>query len=87
MRDEPQYSINQTPHAPQPSVAVSDYDRPNTRQSNQSTQDTAVSAGVTSSIGSRVGSVKKRLSMLGIGKKASKSSVRSRGQPESLIEE
>ena len=63
-------------------------DRPSTRQSNRSTQDTVgATSGGGSSIGSRVGSVKKRLSILGIGKKASKSSVRSRGQPESLIEE
>ncbi|KIW06257.1 uncharacterized protein PV09_02729 [Verruconis gallopava] len=70
----------------QPNVAISDYERPSTRQSNQSTQGTGASPGAPS-LGSRVGSVKKRLSMLGIGKKASKTSVRSRGQPESLIEE
>jgi hypothetical protein len=73
-------------YAPRPSLAVSDYDRPGVSQSSQSTQDTGASPGA-GSLGSRVGSVKKRLSMLGIGKKASKSSVRSRGGQESLVEE
>jgi hypothetical protein len=65
-----------------PPLTQQELERPTTRQSSRSTQD-----GGGSSIGSRVGSVKKRLSILGIGKKASKSSVRSRGKPESLIEE
>ena len=58
-----------------------DIERPDTRQSAQSQQSTDTS------LGSKVGSVKKRLSMLGIGKKPSKSSVRSRGRVESLAEE
>lgn len=60
--------------------------RPSTRGSNGSNAD-AGSANTGGSIGSKVGSVRKRLSMMGIGKKASKSSVRSRGQVESLPEE
>lgn len=57
-----------------------------TRQSSLSTQD---SSGAGANVGSKVGSVKKRLSMLGIGKKASKASVRSRGggMAEGVIEE
>lgn len=37
--------------------------------------------------GTRMGSVKKRLSFMGLGKKMSKGSVRSRGRVESLVEE
>lgn len=70
-----------------PPLPQQEPERPTTRQSSRSTQDGAGATSGGSSIGSRVGSVKKRLSILGIGKKASKSSVRSRGQPESLIEE
>jgi hypothetical protein len=64
-------------------------ERPGTRQSGVSVESSShnrhgenVGVGTT-----RMGSVKKRLSLLGIGKKASKSSVRSRGQVESLMEE
>lgn len=93
------HNQNQMPSAPatgqynatiahaSPPLSQQEIERPGTRQSSRSTQDTGASKEGGSSIGSRVGSVKKRLSILGIGKKASKSSVRSRGQPESLIEE
>lgn len=71
-----------------------DLERPETRQSGVSVESShnghIENAGPTGAFaGSRMGSVKKRLSLLGmgIGKKASKSSVRSRGQVESLTEE
>lgn len=96
--DQRQHNARKLSNSVQPAPATGQYnaspplsqqeERPNTRQSSRSTQDTlGGKSGGGSSIGSRVGSVKKRLSILGIGKKASKSSVRSRGQPESLIEE
>jgi hypothetical protein len=66
-------------------------ERPATRQSGVSVESShngrTDSAGATAFAGTRMGSVKKRLSFMGIGKKASKSSVRSRGQVESLAEE
>jgi hypothetical protein len=101
--DQRQLHARKLSNAVQPAAATGQYnativhaspplsqqeERPSTRQSSRSTQGTLDNkSGGGSSIGSRVGSVKKRLSILGIGKKASKSSVRSRGQPESLIEE
>lgn len=68
-----------------------EYERPGTRQSAVSVESSHngqfENTAPTAYSGTRMGSVKKRLSLLGIGKKASKSSVRSRGQVESLMEE
>jgi hypothetical protein len=62
-----------------PSIQHSmDLDRPGTQQSNGS-EDT--------NYHNKVGSVKKRFSLLGIGKKPSKSSVNSRGGVDHLTEE
>jgi hypothetical protein len=67
-----------------------DTDRPDTRQSAKSARS-VTSTEDHSSFGShRMGSVKKRLSLLGIGKKPSKASVKSGGRGggvESLVEE
>jgi len=68
---------------------TSELERPETRQSTVSVESSEHGRGKGEQIfaGNRMGSVKKRLSLLGIGKKPSKSSVRSRGHVESLIEE
>lgn len=69
-----------------------DLERPGTRQSGVSVESShngrVDNPGATGSYpGTRMGSVKKRLSFMGLGKKVSKTSVRSRGQVESLMEE
>jgi hypothetical protein len=73
------------------SAGVGELERPGTRQSGVSVESSlngrVENTGPTAFAGTRMGSVKKRLSLLGIGKKASKNSVRSRGRVESLVEE